>query len=598
MSSRLLSQLQSKLIKTHSNTNQSCSTLYNHHQHNNNNNNNQKKKKKKKKCTKISSAITNERAKFQVPLPKSGALKPSREIENEVERFPWKGGLEPCEDHYERVKLTADVKNEQKVPKELKGGKLYRLGPGRARLGKKKYAHWFDGDGCIHEVSFTSEGEVYMRSAFVRTERYKAQERKVNSFVANGGKEEDQEVVAARGAWTQASDAMDNLGKFPTNPGNTSPIVFNDTLLALCEGGPPIEIDKVTLKTKGEYKFKNADINGGFPMGFAAHSKIDANDGYMYAWGLASPPAIGHRVAKISPKGEVLKTASVPLPDPFGFFLLHDACDTENYIVFVIIPWKASLVEIMPALIGYESFGHSFSYDSSAKTRIVVMRKSDLSVALEVDVDNFSSYHNAGAYEDENGDVHAIVCKLDGSRKDLEKNFADMYASTWTEKQYNHLYDVHISMKKKLVLSETKIGGKHAKPMEFPVISPLWSKAKTKSKPEFIYTLCFGSRGGGYFDTIQKVKTESHTSDNDDDDDEIHLEYVSKPGHFPSEVAFVPKTSSTYEDDGFLVFLEYSAIRHASDVVVLDAKSMLELFRWEAPYHVPYTFHGHWEKNS
>ena len=88
------------------------------------------------------------------------------------------------------------------------------------------------------------------------------------------------------------------------------------------------------------------------------------------------------------------------------------------------------------------------------------------------------------------------------------------------------------------------------------------------------------------------------TSDDDDDDDEIHLEYVSKPGHFPSEVAFVPKTSSTYEDDGFLVFLEYSAIRHASDVVVLDAKSMPELFRWEAPYHVPYTFHGHWEKNS
>jgi len=473
------------------------------------------------------------------------------------------------------------------VPEEVKGGTLYRLGPGRCRLGSTKYAHWFDGDGCMHEVRFERErGEVTMRSAMVETERYKAQETREK---AKG----TADVVGARGAWTQATDIMDNLGKFPTNPGNTSPVVFNGSLLALCEGGPPIEIDKQTLKTKGEYLEKFTGDLSGFPMGFAAHSKIDANDGYMYAWGLAKPPALGHRFAKISPNGEVLKTTNVPLPDPLGFFLLHDACDTENYVVFVIVPWKATVGEIMPALIGVESFGHSFSYDATAKTRIVAMRKSDLSVAMEVDVENFSSYHNAGAYEDEQGNIHALVCKLEGDRRDLEKNFSDMYDSVWTSKQYNHLYDVCISVKEKRVLSQTKIGGDGAKPMEFPVLSTIWSKsaAESKSMPSFVYTLCFGGSGGGYFDTIQKVATSTSN-------DETHREYRSKPGYFPAEVAFVPKNNPKKEDDGYLVFIEYAAKRHASDVVVLDAETMDEVYRAESSYHVPYTFHGYWDSSS
>ena len=518
-----------------------------------------------------------------VPLPSSGKLKPPARIERAILEYPWRGGLEPIENRFDAVRCKTVF---GEVPEEVKGGTLYRLGPGRCRLGSTKYAHWFDGDGCMHEVRFDKEsGEFTMRSAMVETERYKEQELRAAKGKAD--------LVGARGAWTQATNIMDNLGKFPTNPGNTSPVMFNGSLLALCEGGPPIEIDRETLKTKGEYTKKFTGDLSGFPMGFAAHSKVDANDGFMYAWGLAKPPALGHRFAKISPSGEVLKTTSVPLPDPLGFYLLHDACDTENYIIFVVVPWKATAGQIMPALIGVESFGHSFSYDANAKTRIVAMRKSDLSVVMEVDVENFSSYHNAGAYEDEQGNIHALVCKLEGDRPDLEKNFSDMYNSVWTSKQYNHLYDVCLSVKEKKVLSQTKIGGDGAKPMEFPVLSTTWTQsvAKTKAMPKYIFTLCFGESGGGYFDTIQKVATQGLNNNN-------HLEYRSKPGYFPAEVAFVPKINAQKEDDGYLLFVEYAANRHASDVVILAAETMEEVYRAESSYHIPYTFHGYWDSNA
>ena len=88
----------------------------------------------------------------------------------------------------------------------------------------------------------------------------------------------------------------------------------------------------------------------------------------------------------------------------------------------------------------------------------------------------------------------------------------------------------------------------------------------------------FGESGGGYFDTIQKVATQGLNNNN-------HLEYRSKPGYFPAEVAFVPKFNAQKEDDGYLLFVEYAANRHASDVVILAAETMEEVYR-QSPHAI------------
>ena len=111
---------------------------------------------------------------ISVPLPSAGKNKPPLSIERAISEYPWRGGLEPIENYAHPVQCETVF---GAVPEEVKGGTLYRLGPGRCRLGSTKYAHWFDGDGCMHEVRFGKEnGEVTMRSAMVETERYKAQE--------------------------------------------------------------------------------------------------------------------------------------------------------------------------------------------------------------------------------------------------------------------------------------------------------------------------------------------------------------------------------------------------------------------------------------
>jgi len=86
---------------------------------------------------------------ISVPLPSAGKNKPPLSIERAISEYPWRGGLEPIENSAHPVQCETVF---GAVPEEVKGGTLYRLGPGRCRLGSTKYAHWFDGDGCMHEI--------------------------------------------------------------------------------------------------------------------------------------------------------------------------------------------------------------------------------------------------------------------------------------------------------------------------------------------------------------------------------------------------------------------------------------------------------------
>ena len=107
----------------------------------------------------------------------------------------------------------------------------------------------------------------------------------------------------------------------------------------------------------------------------------------------------------------------------------------------------------------------------------------------------------------------------------------------------------------------------------------------------------FGGGGGGYFDAVQRLDVSNPRGP--------HHARLMPPGVFPSEVAFVPKRrkdekAEKREEEGYLVYLEYDASRHASDVVVLDAGDVAgaEIARVALPFHVPHTFHGEFEPSE
>ena len=375
----------------------------------------------------------------RVPLPASGPLAPPADVRAAVDRWPWRGGLEPCGDRPFAPIPPEAITGE--IPSDLRGT-LYRVGPGRCRVGATRYAHWFDGDGQIFAFAFGDDGRVSAGAKMVRTDRFVAQE---------GSGAPDR--IAVRGAWTQASSPLQNLGRFPTNPGNTAPMAHAGKLFALCEGGGPIEIDRETLDTIGPHAFEGEKL----PMGFSAHAKKDPRDGTLYTWGLAAPPAIGVVAAKIDARGTVLKTAPLPLP-PFAFTLIHDCAMSENYLAFIVPPWTLEPgAGMVGALSGAASFGHAFEWRGDERgATLIVLRKSDLGVVVGPrEIHAMSTYHFAGAHEDPSDPsdpsdakktLKIWVNELIGSRPNLEARFANMYDAEWAPDGYNLLAEYAVNL--------------------------------------------------------------------------------------------------------------------------------------------------------
>lgn len=83
-----------------------------------------------------------------------------------------------------------------------------------------------------------------------------AQNRFVDSDRWDPDAPEGERSASTVGAWTPRPGGwLKNAFKLPGNPRNTNVIVIKGKLYSLNEGGKPVEIDPVTLKTLEEYDF-------------------------------------------------------------------------------------------------------------------------------------------------------------------------------------------------------------------------------------------------------------------------------------------------------------------------------------------------------
>jgi len=427
------------------------------------------------------------------------------------------------------------------------------------------YGHWFDGDGCVSSLTFHAGG-VAVATRLVETPRVKAQR-------AAG----DRAGFPVRGAWTQASGGLwRNLLRLPSNPANTSMLRHNGRLLALCEGGAPVELDPVTLATRGEVPSLLGPATG-----FGAHFKVDPATGVLYNCGMQVPA--GLRVFALAPDGRELAAAVLPFPGGETAFV-HDFALSEHFLVFFIPPWTSAPGDAVAAVLGLRPIGHTFAWRQGRGTRCVVLRKADLSTVMDTEVPAFSSYHFANAFEAD-GLLHVHVCRLNGSRDALEANFSAMYSARWDPSHYNTLWEFRIDPAAGRVLGDGPVlpPDAGALPMEFPVIS----HRLVGHRHRFVYAAAFS--GGGFFDALQKYDLVGGSLQT----------WRLPPGEFGGEPTFVPLPGGDApEDAGFLLLPVYVAESHTGKLYVLDAADMAAapLCVCALPTHLPYSFHGWFER--
>jgi carotenoid cleavage dioxygenase-like enzyme len=87
--------------------------------------------------------------------------------------------------------------------------------------------------------------------------------------------------------------------------------------------------------------------------------------------------------------------------------------------------------------------------------------------------------------------------------------------------------------------------------------------------------------GSGWLDTVVRIDLESRSA-----------KAWTEEGYFPGEPVFVAAPGATEEDEGVLLSVVFDSSKGTSFLLVLDAATLDELARAEAPHHIPYGFHG------
>src|SRR4051812_30685006 len=151
---------------------------------------------------------------------------------------------------------------EGRIPEWLRGD-YYINGPARFQRGGRSYRHWLDGDGMVATLHFTDSG-VHFASRFVQTQKLR-DEQAADSFLY-------------RGFGTAFAGDRLHRDLMLESPVNVNVSRWGDRLLAFGEQSLPMELDRQTLATKGEFDFAGK-LNDVSP--FSAHAKIDPVTGNL-----------------------------------------------------------------------------------------------------------------------------------------------------------------------------------------------------------------------------------------------------------------------------------------------------------------------------
>ena len=411
-------------------------------------------------------------------------------------------------------------------------GRYLRNGPNPITPPDPAMYHWFTGDGMVHGIRLEDGNARWYRNRWVRSE----------------------DVATAQGEKPRPGPVVDGMD-FSSN---TNVIAHAGRTYAIVEAGArPYEMT-YELDTVGA-----SDFQGTLPGGYTAHPKRDPQTGelhaisYYWAWG----SQVQYSVVDVA--GRVRRTVDIPVGGPVS---IHDMSLTTTFAVIYDLPVVFSPEAVAE---GFE-FPYRWSDDYESRVGLLPLEGGADDVVWS-DVDPCYVFHPMNAY-DEDG---AVIVDLVRHPK--------MFATHLTGPDEGAP-----------VLERWRIdpgGGQVVtqllddRPQEFPRVDERvvgrrnrygYSAAldsKEKDEPGL-------SMGGAL------IKHDLTTG-------------ASETRTFrggAGEAIFVPESTTSAEDEGFVLSLVYDTEREASDLLVLHAQDFTgdPVAVVHLPVRVPYGFHGNW----
>lgn len=460
---------------------------------------------------------------------------------------------------------------EGRLPSWL-GGALLRNGPARFDLGRHEVAHWFDGLAMLHRFGF-AQGTVRYTNRFLRTRAFAAAD-----------------TTGRLGYREFASDPCGTLFSrlrslfAPESSDNASVSVarLGAHVVALTECALPVAFDPRTLATLGAVPW-SAEVTRGAALRTAhPHEEPPPDDAPRPD--IAPPATGGAYVNQVTRFGarcryEVVRTdaasgrhdvlARIPVRRPA---YMHSFGITRRRAILSHFPFT---VEPLAIALSGRPFIESFAWRPAEGTAWHVVDRATGAVTTCRGEACFA-FHHVNAFDDGDEVVCDVIAYDDPSVIETLR-LARLRAPAPV---------VPGGTLRRLRLVPPRRGAREGTVREewrvpLPVEMPRLDHDRANGRPYRLAFACVASAPGALLDGIARIDVAGGD-----------VRTWHEDGCYAGEPVFVPRPGGRDEGDGVLLSVVLDGRRGRSLLLVLDARTLGEVARAEAPHAIPAGFHG------
>ncbi len=428
-------------------------------------------------------------------------------------------------------------------------GTYYLNGPARFSRGGLNYRHWLDGDGMVCALRFAG-GPPHFTNRFVRSAKFVAEEQ------------------AGRPLFRAFGTAFEGnrlkRGLMLESPVNVSVYRTAQTLLAFGEQGLPVELDPVTLQTRGEFDFGGA-LNDVSP--FAGHPKLDPATGELFNFGVAFSATEPYlNLYRFNREGKLHYRKRTRLEYAYS---VHDFGLSERYAVFYLSPY---ILQIEALVRDGRSLLDSLSWEPERGSRLLIISRDSGGLLASVPIGNRYCLHLVNCFEEET-ELMIDVIELDRPIYDQYQPLPNLFTDVCEGQPVRFALD-----KQSWQLVDRKEIDYRLAP-DFPSIDP---RQYTKAYSDFwmLGISQTGKHGRKFFDQLVHASwAERAVSD----------VYQAPPGHYlAGEPIYIGDPGE--KENGAVICQVFDAERVASAFAIFDAFNLawgpVAVLRLNQPVHL------------
>jgi carotenoid cleavage dioxygenase-like enzyme len=408
--------------------------------------------------------------------------------------------------------------------------------------------HWFDGLAMLNRFGF-EDGRVSYASRYIRS---RAWERRGEGRVAGGFGTDPCKGIFKRVQSVFSPEVTDNP--------NVNLARIGERYIAMTETPLPIEFDPDSLESLGPFEFGDA-LRAHVTTAHPHHDpERDELVNYVARFSRTSEYVLYGLPAGSSERRVI---ARMPVKEPA---YMHAFAMSERHLVLCEYPLRANPLKL--ALSG-KAFIQNYEWRPEQGTRFQVFDRASGTHRGTFETDAFFCFHHVNSFERDGSLVIDLVAYDDPAVIDALYLGEHGPRGTLPPTELRR-YELDLDGGG---VSWSALPGGHN--VELPRID--YSRRNGRDYG-FAW---FAGYGEGWMDRLVKVGVRDGT----------RLEW-SAPGCFPGEPVFVRDPGAEAEDAGVILSVVLDAQAGHSFLLVLDAATLEELARADAPHHIPFGFHG------